>query len=190
LNMANDQAGLGETEVKAPTTKYWNSKKTPAAKGDQVMGVLVRAEADEYKGKPTTRYVIRGYDGNEITLPNHTLLNGALSRVSIGKTVRIVYAGKGEAARGRSAPELYKVYMSDTPTDQQPKAPPTAPTLIDDAVIAVMKGFVSIHDSRIDDLIAEVATQHHIACDIQEVKRRLKYGGKVIVEKDSWKVVA
>lgn len=129
--------GAGETRVEAPVTNYWNSKKAPATKGDQVKGVLIRVDTGTFKDKPTSNYVIRAEDGNDIVLPNHTVLNGLVSKVPIGKGVRVVYCGQGEVTkRGRSPPELYEVYMFDPPVTplQQPPAA-TTPQQTDDGMI-------------------------------------------------------
>jgi len=116
----------GEVRIERSQKRYWNTKTGGYAnKGDQVKGVYLRVELDEFKGKPTTNYIIKDEKGNEITLPNHAVLNGLMSRVIVGSTVRVVYLGKSDAAskRGRSAPELYDVFMSSVPAQAVPAQP-------------------------------------------------------------------
>ena len=116
------RAEVGETRIEGTQRDYWNSKTGGYAKvNDQVRGVLLRAEVDEYKGKPTTQYVIKAVDGHEIYLPGHAVLNGLMLKVQVGRTVRIVYLGKGEGRRGRNAPELYDVFLTADLMQEVPK---------------------------------------------------------------------
>lgn len=120
----NTQAEEGEVKIESTLKTYWNSKTSGYAKpGDQIKGVLLRVEADTYKDKPTTNYVLRNVeDDYEVVLPNHAVLNGLMVKVPVGKTVRVVYRGKSEkSSRGRNAPELYDVYLSPGPAQEVQK---------------------------------------------------------------------
>lgn len=138
----------GETKIEGITRDYWNSKSGGyAKKDDQVKGVLLRMEADEYKGKPTQQYVLKSSaDGHEIYLPGHAVLNGMMAQVKVGRTVRVVYLGKGEGRRGRNAPELYDVFMTADPIQEVAKQPEKKP-----------QG--SIRDSGMADYMKEILTE-------------------------------
>ena len=176
----------GETKIDAPVQKYWNSKKTPAVVGEQIKGVHIRKEIGEFKGKPTTQHVIMTDDGSEVYLPNHTVINGMMSRVPIGKVARVVYKGKGEASRGRSPPELYEVYMSDpTPTaEAKPTTPITDPS---GALLADLKKAAGWEDNAFWDMVG-----NHVKTlgEGTQLVQKLKTEGRIVQDsKGIWKAV-
>ena len=114
--------------VKGKDRDYWK----PEKKGEERIGTLLRAEAGEYKGKPTMQFVIIGEDEKEIYTPNHAILNTKLLTVKAGSRVKIIYQGTGEKKKkGQNAAEMYDVFVSNAPRQAGlAEIPPAAPSTV------------------------------------------------------------
>lgn len=79
-------------------------------KGASIEGVLINIVPKE--GQNSSRYYLDSPKG-PILVWGSTVLDDRMRLAKIGDLIKIEYCGLGEAAKGKNAPKLFKVFIDD-----------------------------------------------------------------------------
>jgi len=92
----------------------------PEKEDDEIIGILLDKQEDV--GANNSKLYTLEVDKKPMAVWGSTVLDPKMVPAKIGETVKIVYAGKGEAQPGKNAPKLFKVYI-----DQEDEVPVEKP---------------------------------------------------------------